>query len=89
MKRLAEDCCKYGSEYQSFGFALARASLDFGTSHSLMEKERESLLRALGDQVVNCNVPYTHLILNNSTGDCRSTNHREYLNFFCTSNHNN
>ncbi|OAY73553.1 SH3 domain-containing protein 1 [Ananas comosus] len=61
VKRLAEDCCKYGSEYQSFGFALARASLDFGTSHSLMEKERESLLRALGDQMLAINLRYERI----------------------------
>ncbi|XP_038982875.1 SH3 domain-containing protein 1-like isoform X2 [Phoenix dactylifera] len=51
VKKLAENCCKYGNENQSSGFALARASLDFGTSHILMEKERENLLNTLGDQV--------------------------------------
>lgn len=50
--KLAEDCCKYGSEYQNYGFALPKASLEFGTSHKLMEKEREQLLRMFGDQVI-------------------------------------
>ncbi|KAH7687148.1 Lysophosphatidic acid acyltransferase endophilin/SH3GL involved in synaptic vesicle formation protein [Dioscorea alata] len=49
--KLAEDCCKYGSEYQNYIFALPKASLEFGTSHKLMEKEREQLLKMLGDQV--------------------------------------
>ncbi|OAY71433.1 SH3 domain-containing protein 2-like isoform X2 [Ananas comosus] len=73
VKRLAEDCCKYGSEYQSFGFALARASLDFGTSHSLMEKERESLLRALGDQVFE---PLRAMIMSAPLEDARLLTYR-------------
>lgn len=52
VKKLAEDCCKYGTEYQDFGYPLASATLDFGTSHILMEKERDNLLRMLGDQVI-------------------------------------
>ncbi|WOL17231.1 SH3 domain-containing protein 1 isoform X1 [Canna indica] len=51
VNKLAEDCCKYGTEYRDFGFPLASATLDFGTSHTLMEKERDNLLRMLGDQV--------------------------------------
>lgn len=51
VKKLAEDCCKYGTEYQDLGYPLASATLDFGTSHILMEKERDNLLRMLGDQV--------------------------------------
>ncbi|XP_008806222.2 SH3 domain-containing protein 2-like isoform X2 [Phoenix dactylifera] len=51
VKKLAEDCCKYGNDYQSPSFVLPTASLDFGTSHSLMEKERENLIKILGDQV--------------------------------------
>nr|XP_029116464.1 SH3 domain-containing protein 2 isoform X2 [Elaeis guineensis] len=51
VKKLAEDCRKYGTEYQNPSFVLATASLDFGTAHSLMEKERENLIKILGDQV--------------------------------------
>ncbi|KAF8380820.1 hypothetical protein HHK36_028314 [Tetracentron sinense] len=50
-RKLAEDCCKYGNENQNFDFALARVSLHFGTSRNSMEKEREDLLKILGDQV--------------------------------------
>lgn len=49
--KLAEDCSKYGNEHENSGFPLARASREFGTSHHLMEKEREVLLHILGDQV--------------------------------------
>lgn len=51
VRKLAEDCCKYGNEYQSYGFPLARASLEFGEIHLLMQKEMETLLRVLGGQV--------------------------------------
>ncbi|XAR69938.1 hypothetical protein NMG60_11001717 [Bertholletia excelsa] len=50
--RLAEDCCKYGSENESSGTPLAKAALQFGTSHKSMENERETMLRILGSQVV-------------------------------------
>ena len=52
MKKLAEDCCKYGNDNQHFGFALARASEEFGKSHKQIEKEREDLLKSLGEQVM-------------------------------------
>lgn len=52
MKKLAEDCCKYGNDNQPFGFALARASEEFGKSHKQIEKEREDLLKILGEQVI-------------------------------------
>lgn len=48
---MAEDCCKYGAENQTAGSPLARAALYFGNSHSSMEKERETLLGVLCDQV--------------------------------------
>lgn len=51
MRRLAEDCCKYGAENQSNDSRLARAALHFGSCHDLMESEREALLGILGDQV--------------------------------------
>ncbi|KAJ0970937.1 hypothetical protein J5N97_018896 [Dioscorea zingiberensis] len=68
VRKLAEDCCKYGSEYQNYGFALAKASLDFGTSHRLMEKEREQLLRVLGDQVFE---PLRTMIMSAPLDDAR------------------
>lgn len=53
MRRLAEDCCKYGSENQSTHAPLARASIYFGTSFNSIEMERENLLKILGDQVIS------------------------------------
>ncbi|XP_072963352.1 SH3 domain-containing protein 2-like isoform X2 [Typha angustifolia] len=73
VKRLAEDCRKYGSELQSSGFALARASLDFGTSHGLIEKERENLLRILGDQISE---PLRAMILGAPLEDARLLTYR-------------
>jgi hypothetical protein len=52
VKRLAEDCCRYGNDNQNFGFALAKASVEFGKSHNQIEKEQENLLKSLGEQVV-------------------------------------
>ncbi|XP_060673803.1 SH3 domain-containing protein 1 [Ziziphus jujuba] len=51
VRKLAEDCCKYGSENQSTHGPLARASINFGTSYNSIEKEREDLLKTLTDQV--------------------------------------
>ncbi|KAL4654853.1 hypothetical protein ACB092_01G410500 [Castanea dentata] len=51
VRKLAQDCCKYGDDNQSTNSPLARASLHFGTSHSSMEEERETLLGVLLDQV--------------------------------------
>ncbi|XP_044503557.1 SH3 domain-containing protein 1-like isoform X1 [Mangifera indica] len=51
VRRLAEDCCKYGAENQNNDSRLARAALHFGSCHDLMESEREALLGILGDQV--------------------------------------
>lgn len=52
VRKLAENCCKYGVENKKGGSALARAVLQFGTSHSSMEDERETLLEILSNQVV-------------------------------------
>ena len=52
VKRLAEDCCKYGVDNEHFGFALAKSSVEFGNSHKQIEKEREDLLKVLGEQVM-------------------------------------
>ncbi|KAJ8773974.1 hypothetical protein K2173_009405 [Erythroxylum novogranatense] len=50
-RKLAEDCCKYGDDNQSVNTHVARATLQFGTSHNLMENESETFLGVLGDQV--------------------------------------
>ncbi|CAA2994178.1 SH3 domain-containing 1 [Olea europaea subsp. europaea] len=50
-RKLAEDCCKYGIENQDADTPLARAALDFGTSHTSMEDQRETMLGILGYQV--------------------------------------
>ncbi|KAG6636345.1 hypothetical protein CIPAW_11G105100 [Carya illinoinensis] len=50
-RKLAQDCRKYGDENQSTSSPLARASLQFGTSHISIEEERETLLGILRDQV--------------------------------------
>ncbi|KAI5062560.1 hypothetical protein GOP47_0023099 [Adiantum capillus-veneris] len=49
--KLADDCCKYASEGPNATGALARASNVFGNSVLQIEKERETLHRALGTQV--------------------------------------
>lgn len=51
-RKLAQDCRKYGDENQSTSSPLARASLQFGTSHISIEEERETLLGILRDQVI-------------------------------------
>jgi len=52
VRRLARDCCRYGTENLGSGYPLARASLQFGNSYDMMENERETLLGILGDQVI-------------------------------------
>ncbi|KAK9277749.1 hypothetical protein L1049_007296 [Liquidambar formosana] len=52
-RKLAEDCSRYGNENEGTGSHLARAALHFGTSWSSIEKERETLLGVLSDQVSN------------------------------------
>ena len=53
VRKLAQDCCKYGDDNQSTNSPLARAALHYGTSHSSMEEERETLLGVLLDQVIS------------------------------------
>lgn len=53
VRKLAEDCCKYGAENENTSTPLLRASTYFGTSHYSIEEERETLLRILGDQVIS------------------------------------
>lgn len=73
VRKLAGDCCKYGNEYQSCGFALARASLQFGDTHRLIQKEMENLLRVLGDQVFD---PLRAMIMGAPLEDARHLTHR-------------
>ncbi|KAK6934844.1 SH3 domain [Dillenia turbinata] len=73
VRRLADDCCKYGNENESASSPLARASLQFGTSHGSMEKEREALLRILGDQVSE---PLRALVSGAPLEDARLLTHR-------------
>ncbi|KAH9716546.1 SH3 domain-containing protein 1 [Citrus sinensis] len=72
-RKLAEDCCKYGAENQSDNSCVARAALQFGTSHDLMENEREALLGILGDQVSK---PLRTLINGAPLEDARHLTHR-------------
>lgn len=50
-RKLAEDCCKYGAESHNADLPLARAALDFGTSHGSIEDKRETMLGIFVDQV--------------------------------------
>ncbi|XP_058103787.1 SH3 domain-containing protein 2-like isoform X2 [Magnolia sinica] len=71
--KLSDDSCKYGNENQSDGSALARASLQFGTSHNMMEKERENLHRILAAQVSE---PLRTMIVGAPLDDARHLFHR-------------
>nr|XP_043607191.1 SH3 domain-containing protein 1-like [Erigeron canadensis] len=51
VKRLAEDCCKYGNEKVNAGFPLAKAALQLGTSYNSIEDKRETVLEILNNQV--------------------------------------
>ncbi|KAJ1431173.1 SH3-like domain superfamily [Sesbania bispinosa] len=51
VRKLAKDCCRYGTENQGSGYPLARASLQLGNSYDILENERETLLGILGDQI--------------------------------------
>lgn len=54
VRKLAKDCCKYGTENKDHGsnYPLARASLQFGNSYDILENERETLLGIFCDQVI-------------------------------------
>ncbi|KAL6645845.1 hypothetical protein ACP70R_017453 [Stipagrostis hirtigluma subsp. patula] len=73
VKKLAEDCCKYGNDNQSFGFVLATASVEFGKSHNQIEKERENLLKVLGEQVFE---PLREMIMSAPLEDARLLTYR-------------
>ncbi|KAL5679912.1 hypothetical protein ACJX0J_006297, partial [Zea mays] len=73
VKKLAGDCCKYGDDNQHFGFALARASEEFGKSHKQIEKEREDLLKILGEQIFE---PLREMIMSAPLEDARLLTYR-------------
>jgi endophilin-A len=52
VRRLADECCKYGAENQKENNYVARAVLQFGASHNFMENEKETLVGVLNDQVI-------------------------------------
>ncbi|GAB4857912.1 hypothetical protein Ancab_015817 [Ancistrocladus abbreviatus] len=51
VRRFAEDCCKYGTQSQGNTSELAEVASSLGTSHSAMEKERQTLLGILRGRV--------------------------------------
>lgn len=51
VRKLAEDCCKYGTKEECSTSTLAEVSFEVGTSHKLMEKEREMFLSVLSNKV--------------------------------------
>ncbi|KAJ6705824.1 SH3 DOMAIN-CONTAINING PROTEIN 1 [Salix purpurea] len=51
LSKLADECCKYGADNQNENNHVARAALQFGASHNLMENEKETLVGILNDQV--------------------------------------
>ncbi|EMS46459.1 hypothetical protein CFC21_051732 [Triticum aestivum] len=73
VKKLAEDCCKYGNNNQNVGFVLGKASVEFGKSHNQMEIEREKLLRVLGEQVFE---PLREMIMSAPLEDARLLTYR-------------
>jgi hypothetical protein len=61
VRKLAKDCCKYGTENEKHdsNYPLASASLQFGTSYDILENERETLLGILRDQVIFWDISLT------------------------------
>lgn len=53
MRKLAQDCIKYGEANRTIHPVLAGASSYFGTSFISIEKEKEILLKTLSDQVIS------------------------------------
>ncbi|KAK2973669.1 hypothetical protein RJ640_028935 [Escallonia rubra] len=49
-RKLAEDCCMYGTENQSDGSPLARAALHFGASRGTLVTEKETLVGILSEK---------------------------------------
>ncbi|CAM0872437.1 unnamed protein product [Alopecurus aequalis] len=73
VKKLAEDCCKYGNNNENFDFGLGRASVEFGKSHSQMEIEREKLFKVLGEQIFE---PLREMIMSAPLEDARLLTYR-------------
>ncbi|XP_071693574.1 SH3 domain-containing protein 1-like [Rutidosis leptorrhynchoides] len=51
VKRLVEDCCKYGNESVNADFPLATTALQLGSSYDSIENKRETMLGILNNQV--------------------------------------
>ncbi|CAL9028596.1 unnamed protein product [Prunus brigantina] len=73
VRKLAEDCCKYGAENQSTSTPLVIASDYFGTSYNSIEEEREIFLKILGEQVAE---PLRAQITGAPLEDARHLTHR-------------
>ncbi|TVU47635.1 hypothetical protein EJB05_07241 [Eragrostis curvula] len=73
VRRLAEDCCRYGNDSQNADFVLARVSVEFGKSHNQIETERENLLKVLGEQVFE---PLREMIMSAPLEDARLLTYR-------------
>ncbi|KAL6183790.1 hypothetical protein ACLB2K_045201 [Fragaria x ananassa] len=73
VRKLAEDCRKYGAEIQNTSTPLFRASTYFGTSHDSIEEERETFLRILGEQVYE---PLRTQLTGSPLEDARHLTHR-------------
>ncbi|XP_026406246.1 SH3 domain-containing protein 2-like [Papaver somniferum] len=72
VKKLAEDCCRYGNENQSSN-ALANAAFEFGASHKSMEEEMENFVKILDSQVSE---PLRASIVGAPLDDARHLTHR-------------
>lgn len=53
VRKLAENCCKFANEYQEASSSVSRAVMQFGTAHSSIEDEKETMLGIFVDQVSN------------------------------------
>ncbi|XP_068306848.1 SH3 domain-containing protein 1 [Pyrus communis] len=73
VRKLAENCCKYGAENQSASTHLARGSEYFGTSYNSIEDEREAFLKVLCEQVAE---PLRAQIAGAPLEDARHLTHR-------------
>ncbi|KAL8138767.1 hypothetical protein V2J09_004768 [Rumex salicifolius] len=51
VRKLAEDCCKYGTKEECSTSPLVEVALEVGASHNRMEKEREIFLSVLSNKV--------------------------------------
>ncbi|KAG5249132.1 SH3 domain-containing protein [Salix suchowensis] len=72
LRKLADECCKYGADNHNENNHVARAALQFGASHNLMENEKETLVGILNDQVSK---PLRELITGAPLEDARHMTH--------------